>query len=498
MKKTIFLSALVAFIVSGMTMSGFYYFNKDKPIENKVTIEKLDGQASSVLYTKDENGEVQALNFEKVAAETMPAVVSVHSKIENQMAKRQEQFMNPFKRFFDFEDSPFFHQLPEHNIGTGSGVIINSQGYIVTNNHVIDGAESVNVILNDNREYEATIVGTDPSTDIALLKIEGAEDLTVLPLVNSDNVRVGQWVLAVGNPFNLTSTVTAGIISAKARNINILDNKYAVESFIQTDAAINKGNSGGALVDLQGGLVGINSAIFSPSGTNSGYGFAIPSNLVNKVIEDILEYGTVQRGFLGVSIADVNSELAKKENLNVNTGVYVASVQEGGAAQKAGVKSGDVIIKIDDREVRSSPNLQELIARKRPGDNVKITVLRKGKEVDLDAVLFNQSGTTSAVELASADVAGSLGIDLRNLTAKEAKALRVEGGALIEKINDGTIARETSIREGFVILEVDDLPVTTVEDVNKIIGSKKGNYIEIKGVYKDAPGVYYYGVGINN
>lgn len=498
MKKTILLSAIVAFLVSGLTMSGFYYFNKNESSDNKVTIERLEGQASNVMYTEDENGEIQVLNFEKVAEETMPAVVSIQSKVENQYAKRQEEFMNPFRRFFDFDDSPFFNPLPEYNIGTGSGVIINTQGYIVTNNHVIENAESISVTLHDNREYSATLVGTDPSTDIALLKIEGAKDLKALPLVNSDKVRVGQWVLAVGNPFNLTSTVTAGIISAKARNINILDNKYAVESFIQTDAVINKGNSGGALVDLQGGLIGINSAIFSPTGAYSGYGFAVPSNLVNKVIEDILEFGTVQRGFLGVSIADVTSELAKRENLKVNKGVYVASVQEGGAADKAGVQDGDVIIKVDGVDVPTSPNLQELIARKRPGDPVKLTVLRNGKEINLEAVLVNQSGTTSAIEKEVVDVADVLGIELRTISSKEAKNLKVEGGVIIDKIKNGRIKNETSIREGFVILEVDDVEVKTVEDVNKIISNKKGNYIEIKGVYKDAPGIYYYGVGINN
>lgn len=498
MRKTIFLSAIVAFIVSALTVGGFYYLNDSVSSEEGVTIQKIDGEASSILYTKDEKGEVQALDFEKVAAETMPAVVSIQSKVENRMAKRQEQFMNPFRRFFDFEDSPYFHELPEYNVGTGSGVIINPKGYIVTNNHVIDRAEEVTVTLNDNREYKAQVVGTDPSTDIALLKIEGATDLHSLPLVNSDKVNVGQWVLAVGNPFNLTSTVTAGIISAKARNINILDNKYAVESFIQTDAAINKGNSGGALVDLQGGLVGINSAIFSPSGAYSGYGFAVPSNLVSKVIEDLLEYGTVQRGFLGVSIADVNSDLARKENLTVNRGVYVAEVQENGAADKAGVQAGDVIIKIDDVHVETSPNLQELVARKRPGDVVNVTVLRKGKEVEVEATLVNQDGNTGVVEVAYEDAANQLGIELSELSPKEAKKLNLDGGVRIDKINEGRIAAETSIREGFIILEVDENPVSTVDEVNKIITAKKGNYIEIKGVYGGAPGIYYYGVGINN
>ncbi len=498
MKRTIFLSAIVAFLVSALTIGGFYYLNGNDSETHNVTIQKIDGGASNVLYTKDANGDIQPLNFEKVASEVMPAVVSIKSKIERSGQQQQQQYLNPFRRFF--QDMPNFHRYynPQPVIGMGSGVIINKKGYIVTNNHVITDAEKVTVTLHDNREFTAHVVGTDPTTDIALIKIDGAKNLHTLPLVNSNNVKVGEWVLAVGNPFGLTSTVTAGIVSAKARNINIIDSKYAVESFIQTDAAINKGNSGGALVNLQGGLIGINSAIYSPSGAYSGYGFAVPSNIVSKVVEDLLQYGSVQRGFLGVSIANITNDLVKKQSLKVKDGVYVVSVKENSAASEAGIKAGDVITAVNGIQVHSSPKLQELIATKRPGDTVELTINSNGKEKVVKATLYNKKGTTDIVELDYSDAAAQLGIKLRELDSDEAAQLNIDGGVMIEEINAGHIAQETSIREGFIILEVDGQKVSTVEDVNKILGSKHGNYVEIKGIYKDVPGVYYYGINIDN
>lgn len=501
MKKTILLSGLVAFIISFLTIGAFYKFNDGFPSgdNDTITIQKVDGLASNVLYTTDGEGNIQPLNFEKVAAKVMDAVVSVKSKVKMQASGRQ-QYLNPFEQFFQSIPGQQFHfkrpNYPEYSMGMGSGVIINEKGYIVTNYHVIKNASDITVTLHDNREYEAEVIGTDPTTDLALLKIDGAENLTTLPLVNSDEVRVGQWVLAVGNPFGLTSTVTAGIISAKARNINILDSKYAVESYIQTDAAINKGNSGGALVTLQGGLVGINSAIYSPSGAYSGYGFAIPSNLVSKVVQDLLKYGTVQRGFLGVSIANVTSDLIQKQALEVTEGAYIVAVKENSAASSAGIQKGDVITRVDDQPVHSSPKLQELIAIKHPGDEVQLTIMRNGKQKNFNVTLLNRKGTTKIIKGGYVDAVSQLGIELRALSAQEVADLNIDGGVLIEQINNGRIANETSIREGLVILEVDGKKVSTIDEINKILSVKQGDYVEIKGIYKGIPGVYYYGIAL--
>jgi S1-C subfamily serine protease len=261
--------------------------------------------------------------------------------------------------------------------GTGSGVIIDGEGFIVTNNHVVDFADEITVTLYDQRKFKATKVGTDPTTDLALIKIE-AEELPVLAYGNSDDVKVGEWVLAVGNPFNLTSTVTAGIVSAKGRNIDILEGRTAIESFIQTDAAVNPGNSGGALVDQQGNLIGINTAIASYTGSFSGYSFAVPASIVMKVVEDLKEFGTAQRGFMGVSIQSMDSELATELGVNIVEGVHIAGIEDGGAADDAGMKVDDIVTQINGRNVKTAPELQELVGRNRPGDEVEVTVNRKG------------------------------------------------------------------------------------------------------------------------
>ncbi len=305
-------------------------------------------------------------------------------------------------------------------MSTGSGVIINSNGYIVTNNHVVADADKVDVTLHDNRSFVAEVVGTDPDTDLALIKIN-QKDLPHLSFVNSDNSKVGEWVLAVGNPFNLNSTVTAGIISAKGRNINIINSNNpsgrqqqgstAIESFIQTDAAINPGNSGGALVNLDGGLLGINTAIASPTGSYSGYGFAVPSNIVSKVVEDLLSFGTVQRGWLGISVGSVSSDLAKEKGLDVTEGAYVSGFAEDGksAAKDAGVKVGDVVVKIDETPIKSSSALIEYVGRKRPGDKINITVDREGKTLILPITLRNKDGKVEAMKREEKDPVTGVG-----------------------------------------------------------------------------------------
>ena len=294
--------------------------------------------------------------------------------------------------------------------GSGSGVIISSDGYIVTNNHVIDKAKEVKVSLNNNKEYLAKLVGIDPTTDLAVLKIE-AENLPALAFANSDEVRLGEWVLAVGNPFNLNSTVTAGIISARGRNINIIDNQSAIEAFIQTDAAVNPGNSGGALINTRGDLIGINTAISTRTGSYEGYGFAIPANIVRKVVDDLTKHGVVQRAYLGVNIADITPELAKEQGIKETQGVYVSGVTEDGAAAAAGIKKGDIVVQAGERSVKKMSELLEVIGSRRPGDKVSVVVLREGKEKVFNVVLRNRQGTTDVLKKEDLAVSSSLGAE---------------------------------------------------------------------------------------
>jgi Do/DeqQ family serine protease len=380
-------------------------------------------------------------------------------------------------------------------------VIINSDGYIVTNNHVIDNAEKISVTMNDNRSFTAKVIGTDPTTDLALIKVEG-KNLPYLSLSNSEQVKVGEWVLAVGNPYNLNSTVTAGIVSAKGRSINILNTiqsgdsiNNGIESFIQTDAAINPGNSGGALVNLNGDLIGVNTAIASPTGSYSGYGFAVPSNIVKRVIEDLMAYGTVQRGLMGVQITSVNAAVAENYSLDVLQGAYVSGVQPNTAASEAGLKEGDVIVEIDDREIASSSELIGYVAGKRPGDKIAVTVNRNGSEVDYDLILRNRKGTTEMLKKAEPEVLNSLGVELASVSSTKLDKLNLSNGVQVKELNSGKIQSETDIREGFIITRIDGKRVSTPKQVAEILKSKEGGVL-IEGVYEGSSRVYYYGMGM--
>jgi serine protease Do len=401
---------------------------------------------------------------------------------------------DPFADFFWGHRAP---STPQPRQGAGSGVIITDDGYIVTNNHVVDGADKIQVHLNDRRQYEATVVGRDPSTDLALLKID-VTGLAVMPFGNSDDVRVGQWVLAVGNPMNLTSTVTAGIVSAKSRNINLLQydpgkDLFPIESFIQTDAAVNPGNSGGALVDATGQLVGINTAIASTTGSYAGYSFAIPVNIVKKVTSDLLEYGSVQRAFIGVSIRDIDQRLAKEMKLNRLNGVYVNGITDGGAAQQAGVKEGDIITRVGNIEVNNVTQLQEQVGRFRPGDKVAVTVMRNGKEDVLDMVLRGREGAVAAAAKKASPAMSALGAELRSPTAEELRALRLEGGVKVTNVQGGKF-RSSGIREGFIITGIDQQPVSSPEDVQRLLEQKRGGVL-IEGYYPNGTKAYY-GLGL--
>lgn len=438
--------------------------------------------------------------FVQAAKISTPAVVHITTVIKGKkMSRNQLQNMNPFYQFFG---DPFGGDMQQQDQeSSGSGVIISNDGYIVTNNHVVENADEVKVNLYNNREYKAKVIGTDPSTDLAVIKID-ANNLQFLTFANSDNVEVGQWVLAVGNPFNLASTVTAGIVSAKTRNINILREKagnLAIESFIQTDAAVNPGNSGGALVDLNGNLIGINSAIATPTGSYAGYSFAIPANLVNKVVKDMIDFGIVQRGFLGVNIREIDDELAKDLKLNNIEGAYIAEVNKGSAAEDGGIKRGDVILKVGDVPVKNSADLQEHIARYRPGDKVKIDIYRDGNLVTKEIILKSKDNTTALLSKETNTKAGNvmdnLGISVDELSSLESKKLGVAGGLKITKMNDGIIKQNTDIQVGFIIVSINNQPVSKKEDVEDLLNQSRGNGILIVGKYPNQNGLKYYAFG---
>ncbi|MBL7967432.1 MAG: Do family serine endopeptidase [Prolixibacteraceae bacterium] len=498
---------IAAIIGSALTIGSFRLFEAGS--KKEIKIEHISGTpVVGAAYTVNKQGEIVPLEFTDVAKKVMPAVVHIKStQVQNLKNYSYRNYPDPFRDFFDddvfkhffgpeyrFESPQQGQRGPQTRVGSGSGVIINADGYIVTNNHVIESADDIEVILDDNRVFKAKVVGTDPSTDLALLQIK-ADNLAYLSFVNSDDVQVGEWVLAVGNPFNLNSTVTAGIVSAKGRNINILQDRSAIESFIQTDAAINPGNSGGALVNLQGGLIGINTAISSPTGTYAGYGFAVPSNIVSKVVEDLLKYGMVQRGYLGIVIRNVDGNLAKEKDLDVTYGVYVDSISTNSAAGDAGVKVGDVIQEIDGITVKTTASLLETIGRHRPGDKVKLKIDRKGKEIDFVVTLRNESGKEKISEKGSKEILDVLGVELKEINKEEAKKLDIDGGIQITQLFDGKLKRSTDIEAGFIITKVDGERVKTIEDFIKYLEKRKGG-VMLEGIYEDIPGTYYYAFGL--
>ncbi|MCL4112306.1 UNVERIFIED_CONTAM: hypothetical protein GTU68_015036 [Idotea baltica] len=438
-----------------------------------------------------------ATDFTIAAEKTIPAVVHIRSTVNRKSGSSQSpygQLPEGFRDFFGDRFGPQGGDAPARQ-GTGSGVIISDDGYIVTNNHVVDNADKVLVTLNDRRSYSAEVIGVDPSTDVALIKIS-EEDLPVIRFANSDAVKVGQWAVAVGNPFSLSSTVTAGIVSATARNINIMQDRAPIESFIQTDAAINPGNSGGALVDLNGNLIGINTAIASPTGAYSGYAFAVPANIVNKVVADLKEFGVVQRGFIGALIRDVTSDLADEKGLASARGIYVDSLTGNSAAAEAGILAGDIIIAVDDQETNSSPQLLEKIGRHRPGDEVPITVLRNGNEKQMLVTLKNREGNTQVVKRAvSTDVESALGVQFETLTERDASSYEVSQGVKITGISSGKIAEKTGIREGFVITKINRQPVKSAEQLTRALKAEKGG-VMLEGVYPGSSEIEYYAFGL--
>lgn len=445
--------------------------------QTKLSDQVIDGNRINALPANF-NGFDQNVDFTGASENTINSVVHVTTKVVQTTFQR-----DIFQEFF-YGPGAGGREFKQYGSGAGSGVIVSSEGYIVTNNHVIDNASEIEVILNDNSKYTAKVVGADPATDIAVLKIEGS-GFQPIPLGNSDDLKIGEWVLAVGNPFNLTSTVTAGIVSAKARNINLLSERSGkeivpIESFIQTDAAVNPGNSGGALVNTRGELVGINTAIASQTGSYSGYSFAVPVNLVQKVMRDLIDYGIVQRGYLGVQISDISQEIKEKNKLPNLKGVFVAKVIEDGSADKAGLKEGDVILKIGNKEVNSVASLQEEIGKRRPGDKVSITVRRKdGDEEIKELILRNKEGEMTLVSKEEIKKNVALGAKFAELTAKEKKELNISYGVKIKTLAAGKL-KSLGLTEGTIITKINNEPIETVEQLTtKLNGMNRGILLEI-------------------
>lgn len=419
-------------------------------------------------------------DFTFAAEHTVKSVVHIQTQI-----KQRGGGYSSGNQFFDFFfGNPYQQQEQIMQQATGSGVIISPDGYVVTNNHVIESASEINIVLNDNREFKAKLIGRDPSTDLALLKIE-ADNLPAISWGNSDELRLGEWVLAVGNPFNLTSTVTAGIVSAKARGIGIIGGQLPIESFIQTDAAVNPGNSGGALVNTRGELLGINTAIASRTGSYSGYSFAIPVSIVKKVFEDLKQYGEVQRAVMGVNIKTLNAEIAKELNIDLISGVYIDNVIENGAAIVAGIEKGDVIIAINDVKINTTSELQEQISRHRPGDVIKVLVNRKNKEKLFNVTLRNTSGNTGIVK----SNGQLLGAELAKVDEKTMMNLNIRGGLEVTELGEGKL-KKAGIKKGYIITSVNKKPVSSLDDLREIMSNVEGG-IFIEGVYKNGERAYY-------
>lgn len=464
-----FLMSVVVAVIAVYAYSRF--------VKPEVKVITADSQ-QKMVYANLPQGQVnQVPDFTYAAEKAVHAVVHVKTK------SMKSYGYNPFYEFFFGERQ---YMQPQPQMGFGSGVIISSDGYIITNNHVIDESDEIEVVLNDKRSFIASVVGTDKSTDLALLKIE-AKDLPIIPYGNSDDLKLGQWVLAIGNPYNLTSTVTAGIVSAKARNINILNDRSAIEAFIQTDAAVNPGNSGGALVNTNGELVGINTAIASQTGSYVGNSFAIPVSIVKKVIADLKEYGAFQRAVMGVEIMDVTQELAREKKIDKLEGVYIANLSENSAAEDAGIKEGDIILSVNNVPVNSSAELQEQISKYRPNDKINVLIRRDNKDKVYNVTLRNLSGTTGIVK--KGDIISTVGASFEPITSEDKEELGIRSGVRVVSVSAGKF-KEAGVKPGFIITHMNNKSVTSVDEIKDFLSRVKGG-VYLEGVYPNGTRAYY-------
>lgn len=486
-RKWIFAGLLAAAVAVG---SGTTYLiasgnhrnaGTDAPAEKIVEIEK----APAAHFTAYQPSQYPDLTY--AAENAVNAVVNIEVTQQVEMSA-----VDPFLEFFGIPQgySRGGGSVPRELKAGGSGVIISQDGYIVTNHHVINDATKVKVKLYDGRTFPAEIVGTDPTTEVALIKID-ANDLPTLAFGDSDALRLGEWVLAIGSPFDLQSTITAGIVSAKSRNLGAIPNQYRVESFIQTDAAVNPGNSGGALVNTRGELVGINTLIKSQTGTYMGYSFAIPSAIVKKVVVDLKEYGVVQRALLGISYQEINDDFidnfGDEYDIHQTGGVYVAEVMEDGAAKAAGIRKGDIITAIDGTQLGNKVNLAEIMSRYRPNDKINISVKRDGKTKQFEVLLRNKAGKAELLSRDYVDVAESLGGRFAEINAKTKKELRIENGIRVTEIRQGGILARARVKAGFIITHINDRPIYSVSDLDRITDP----VTNIEGVYPNGRAISY-------
>ncbi len=483
-RKSVLLSLLFGFsgallamgaLYAGLRMSGSEINKKELPQINDRAPVQFTAQTSSPP------------EFTSAAELSVPAVVHIKTTFQRKNAY-YDDFFSPFYEFFNMPNQRGGGTV----MGAGSGVVISDDGYIVTNNHVVNGAQEISITLNDNREYIAELVGTDPSTDLALVKIE-EKNLPYLVFANSDEVRVGEWVLAVGNPFNLTSTVTAGIVSAKARDINILGGGTTVESFIQTDAAVNPGNIGGALVNTRGELIGINAAIASNTGSYAGYSFAIPSNIARKVVLDLMNFGVVQRAYIGLTVAEVDSKLAKEYGLDNIEGLYVTEVIPDGAAYNGGIDAGDIILSINGEKINQNSRMNEIIAEHSPGDKLEVEFKRGKKMITKTIELQNRRGDASLIDPDDASIISYLGATFEEPSKDELSRLRLDHGLKVVELSDGAL-KSAGVQNGFIVTSINSKPIYSSTDIENALAGQSGGVL-IEGVYPNGMKAYY-GFGI--
>jgi serine protease Do len=503
--KQVFLTAFISALTTVGIIWGYTSYEKNMNTYAGQEAGVIPSNYKLTRYDGNTNIPTGAVDFTQAAQEALPTVVHIKTKtnarqITNNLPSAPN---NPFGNLFDddmmkqfFGNGPSI--IPEQR-ASGSGVIISNDGYIVTNNHVVEDADEIKVTLSDKKTYMAKVIATDPSYDIAVIKIE-ATNLPFLLYGNSDDVKIGQWVLAIGYPLNLETTVTAGIISAKGRSLGLnkgTKTSSPVESFLQTDAAVNQGNSGGALVNTNGELIGINSAIASPTGYYSGYSYAIPVNIVKKVVNDLMKYGTVQRAFLGVSYAsdDISDDQKAKLGIKDGSGVYVTGVTQGSAAEGAGIKTGDFISSINGVPVNSSAELVEQVTRYSPGDKITVTYTRDGSDKTVTVTLKNNAGNYDVVKQDNSTIA-LLGADLATLDAKKAKEYGVGGGVVVKKINGGALTDQTRMRDGFIIVKINNTEVKSMDEMKQAIGTSKS--FTISGFYPGYDGLYDYPISLGD
>ncbi|HIZ86446.1 MAG TPA: Do family serine endopeptidase [Candidatus Coprenecus stercoravium] len=478
MRKNYWLILLAAVIAGGL--AGYLAAGMSGGSDNEDTY-FYAGDTGAVVRNVSISGEYPDFTY---AAES-----SVNAVVYVKVVKRSEQPQGPsslFEYFFGFGDS-----MPREQVGTGSGVIISEDGFIVTNNHVVSGATEIEVTVGDKKTFKAEIVGTDPATDVALLKID-AKGLPTIPMGDSDKLRLGEWVLAIGSPYGLTSTITAGIVSAKGRSMPNYSGEFKIESFIQTDAAVNPGNSGGALVNIKGELVGINTAIVSQTGSYTGYSFAVPVNIVKKIVSDFKEYGSVQRAMLGISMINNSESLKEEMKLSTTEGVYIAEVVKGGAAEAAGVRKGDILLSIDSVRISKGAAVQEIINSHRPGDKVTLEILRDGKTLEKEVTLIGKETQEMNAYNRQGNV-NLFGAQLVPAPKDELEKIGIKAGVKVESVEKGKI-RDAGIREGFIITYINNSPVVSPQDVAAEVRKAKRSLL-IEGFYPDG-NLCYYGIGL--